>query len=349
MRGGLMRRYLEEARLAVRIGDALFVHGGIQPGAIGHVPAARQGGAPSVVEDVDDWISALNEFAKGQVREWCADCDRDGPTSWPGADDRDSFGFFDRPGGQLLAYGMATRPDGTKSPTVVYSSFLNDGHPEPARTEVVRWLAAAGIRALVVGHQPHGDSPVLMRCGSGDAPTDDGEPGPELIVVTADTSFSGFTKWEDSVTIGPSNDDTTAPAASANTSTPPPSPPVFGNPRGPPPPIQDDPRGAAVVEVRLDVSETNPCVVRVHGVLSDGRKVDCSVGDGAVGCAVADGKWWVKAQLEDGTWLLSRERVTMQSTVKSLICHHTTPRGHTTYVFCYGGSSTRPWGITLFM
>ena len=134
------------------------------------------------------WIEALNEFASGQVRDWAKDCDSGAPPEWAGADDRDGAGFFDRPGGQLLAYGMATRPDGTKSPTVVYASFLVDGHPKPANPVAVQRLRRAGIRALVVGHQPHGDAPVLMRCPSSDDPSE------ELIVVTADTSFSKSTK-----------------------------------------------------------------------------------------------------------------------------------------------------------
>ena len=58
--------------------------------------------------------------------------------------------------------------------------------PSPLRPrQVVSWLLSQRVSTLVVGHQPHGDAPVLMRCA---AP--DGTSG-ELIVVTADTSFSG--------------------------------------------------------------------------------------------------------------------------------------------------------------
>ncbi len=122
--GGLMREYLENARLAVRLGSALFVHGGIHPDALGTVP-----GRTERLDDVDEWIVALNAFAADEVRAFCDDADSGEAPSWAGAHDRTGFGFFDRPGGRLLAYGMATQPDFTKSPTVVYSSVRAPRRP----------------------------------------------------------------------------------------------------------------------------------------------------------------------------------------------------------------------------
>ena len=49
-----------------------------------------------------------------------------------------------------MAYGMARQPDGSRSPTVVYSSYLVDGHPVPAKPEAVQRLTAAGVRVVVV-------------------------------------------------------------------------------------------------------------------------------------------------------------------------------------------------------
>ena len=283
------------------MGDALFVHGGVQPEAIGFVPDAS---APVNIRDgsasvsggsssggsgggggscgVDEWIDGLNTFAKRQVEAWIDDCDRcyggggvdrrssaaqgsaaaqgtaspgsSGP-SWEGSTDRAGFGFFDRPGGGLIRYGMATMPDGSKSPTVVYSSFLVDGHPVPAKASVVTALSEGGIRAVVTGHQPHGDSPVVMRCEAGEGSED------ELLVITADTSFSKSTKWAAAAAGEAAGDAATAAKADdaeADDATPASGdPPVatvrpgFGNPRGPPPPPSPDPRGHAVVEVLL--------------------------------------------------------------------------------------------------
>ena len=53
-------------------------------------------------------------------------------------------------GGRLLAYGMDTQPDLTKSPTVVCSSYLVNGHPHRPAARAVERLAEAGVRAVVV-------------------------------------------------------------------------------------------------------------------------------------------------------------------------------------------------------
>ena len=145
----------------------------------------------------------------------------------------------------------------------------------------------------------------------------------------------------------------TASATKAAATTPPPAPPA----------------PASVPFVHMGVLTTAPPLptgmpfVRVHGVLSDGRRLDCVVSDaptaagafdgtilvgseadaatGAaaeaaaaavdanatdasapaeacavlstdgsahvhVGCEVEGGRWWIKARLEDGAWLLSR-------------------------------------------
>jgi hypothetical protein len=58
-------------------------------------------GAP--VADIDEWLAALNVFARQEVGAWCADVDEIARTGkaaeWAGRHDRMGFGFFDRPGG----------------------------------------------------------------------------------------------------------------------------------------------------------------------------------------------------------------------------------------------------------
>ena len=323
---GLMRAYLQNAQLALRLGDVLIVHGGAHSDAIGFVP-----GAAERYDDVDDWVAELNSFGRRQVRAWCADADSGRAPSWPGVADRAGEGFFDRPGGGLLSYGMATRPDGSKAPTVVYASYLNDGHPQPARAEAVRRLTGAGIRAVVAGHQPHGDSPVVMRCEEaatgGEAAG--GEAGGEaavasdgLFVITADTSFSGSVRWTDEASASAEEEDVPT-GGQAPPAAPPESP--FVRPRGPPPSGLPNPRGQAVVEVCLYPRGMPPPpsppppsaaplpLARLHGVLSDGRRIDCTVsreqedmgqGGPTVGEAVDGGRWWVKGRLADGSGVL---------------------------------------------
>ena len=139
--GGAMRSYLQQAQLAVLVGETLFVHGGLRPDTIGVAPGVAPatggdvngddggvvdgGGGTLRVGSVGEWVEAMNAFAASQVAEWCADADAAGAgPRWPGASSPDPLGrgFFARPGGRLMAYAMATQPDGAASPTVVYAS-----------------------------------------------------------------------------------------------------------------------------------------------------------------------------------------------------------------------------------
>lgn len=114
------------------------------------------------------------------------------------------------PGGRLLAYGMATQPDLTKSPTVVCSSYLVNGHPHRPAARAVERLAEAGVRAVVVGHQPHGDAPVVIRCPIRKAQAAEesagqsavkfaeesaGKSAEEAADEDADSSFSSSVEW----------------------------------------------------------------------------------------------------------------------------------------------------------
>ena len=96
-----------------------------------------------------------------------------------------------------MLYCMTQQPGGWNSaPTVVYTNHLCEGAPEPPDAAVLAWLFArqrAPIRRVVVGHQPHGDAPLIIRSplpchddGSGD--------GGDFVIVTGDTSYSGFVK-----------------------------------------------------------------------------------------------------------------------------------------------------------
>ena len=324
---GLMREYLQHAKIAVRLGSALFVHGGIHPNALGAVP-----GRAHRLTDIDEWIRALNEFAAAEVAAFCEDADSGRAPSWRGASDRGGFGFFDRPGGRLLSYGMATQPDLTTSPTVVYSSYLRNGHPTPPDAQVTARLAASGIHALVVGHQPHGDAPVVMRCPpspadavteatpsySASSPPSQSRIADDVLVITADTSFSDEVEWQaGTLEVAPGSlelaSDGACPAApqaapQAAPADAAPSRPWLGRPL--------DPRGQAVFELLLrpfadgqhdgeEAAAVEP-FGRIHGVLSNGRQYDTTIGrtqqadatSAMVGQQVGGGRWWVKAQLE---------------------------------------------------
>ena len=326
--GGCMRRYLEQAQLAVLIEGHLFVHGAVRSVSMGIVP-----GISRREPDVHAWVSSLNAFAKAEVIAWADSVDSGRAQEWRGhadcyggagrsidkslpceradnivsAAERWGRGFFDRPGGRLMAYGMARQPDGQLSPTVVYASYLHNGHPVPLEEDVIEYLSKGGVKTVVVGHQPHGDAPVVMKCVSE-------ADGSSVTVVTADSSFGGNTVWlpnmpEDEEPRSPSNDEpdfrpggesVSAGAAALGLSLR----------RGKPPPPGPRPRGDNVFEVSLpivslrDQYPDSSDEIRVEGLLSNGDEVAYQV-SGPVGTQRPDG-WLVKGRLPDGRYLLSR-------------------------------------------
>ena len=62
--GGLIRGYLERAKLGLIIGDTLFVHGGISADTLGWLPPPQTQPEP----DARRWIAKLNAFAESQIR-----------------------------------------------------------------------------------------------------------------------------------------------------------------------------------------------------------------------------------------------------------------------------------------
>jgi hypothetical protein len=140
---------------------------------------------------------------------------------------------------------MARQPSGLRTPTIVYASFLNDGQPAPPKPGVLAFLAAGGVRTLVCGHQPHGDSPVVMRSR---APG-----GAEVTVVTADTSFSAQVEWrksEEEVAEQDPEQEAGGANATARSSLLDPFDP-FAKPRGPAPKASPQTRGTAVADVLI--------------------------------------------------------------------------------------------------
>lgn len=71
---------------------------------------------------------------------------------------------------------MGRLPDGVLNPTVVYGSYLRqrpvrftDSSPSvvteqaPMSVSTATWLKEGGVTAVVVGHQPVGDSPLYFN------------------------------------------------------------------------------------------------------------------------------------------------------------------------------------------
>lgn len=177
---GWMSGYLQRAQLGVRIGDVLIVHGQIicqfPPGqvrnadpdgvawAIGSVPGVDQR-----IDDIGKWLEALNAWAHGQVEEWMECPTWRTPPMEPTYQD-----WAGRGGAELMAYGTP----GSLEPTVVYGRWLTPGNmPQAFPAELQSYLKQQGIRYVLVGHTPHGNSPTVV-------------PNGPVTLVMGDTSFS---------------------------------------------------------------------------------------------------------------------------------------------------------------
>lgn len=151
--GGLLRRFLAQAQLAYRSGNTLFVHGAVGRESLGHVPGVD--GAP---RPLDQWISELNAWYLDQV------------TSKDNGADRP-------PWQDVIRYQAPRGFTKTNPGSVVYGRLSDEhGNPQLPEDEVMKSLREDGVRRLVVGHTPCGDSPAYISDG-------------EFEVVLADNSY----------------------------------------------------------------------------------------------------------------------------------------------------------------
>jgi len=165
-----MFEFVKHGQLAARIGDTLFVHGGLisedERPNLGVVP-----GRSDVLDDVDEWCVALNEWKSAQLRLY-----EQQPLPSPPASPRSYRGLID--------YAVAT----STVPSVVTSRHLDkDSMPRTLPVEMVRKLCKGGINRVVVGHTPHGHCPTVVS-------SDAGGEGYRIELIMADTSFSDFKK-----------------------------------------------------------------------------------------------------------------------------------------------------------
>lgn len=169
-RDGLMLRYLRACVLALRMGDTLFVHGGVTPENLFAVPTETFGheGHPAVTHasdrNVDAWISELNAFYRDGIARFDANHAspvREGPPPWAG----------------LVAYQAPLRGRQDNPFSVVYARAADEhNNPRLPALSVIETLQQEGIDRVVVGHTPSGDFPSVLRFGS-------------FVLVLADNSY----------------------------------------------------------------------------------------------------------------------------------------------------------------
>ena len=163
---------LRVGNLAVLIGDAMFVHAGLPDDCIGAVPGEPTVGWPNctpelVGERVRDWVAELNRFKDREIEAF------EKQPQW-----RLEEGISRRGGDVLIAYG---NPGGFCNKSVAYHNPFRDGNPHLFAPKVEMALQAAKIKRVFSGHQPHGESPTVVR-----------HPRTDLLAFTCDTSYSNM-------------------------------------------------------------------------------------------------------------------------------------------------------------
>lgn len=184
MPGGELFEYIRLGCMAVLIEDTLYVHGGLPDDFVGFVPPTR-GGISQYYTDVHEWVREVNKFARSELDDFqnnidsflnsLSSLDNAAVKIW---DSESGYGHA-QPGSRLIQCGMGSSGrDNGKNPTVIYTSYLLNGSPVWPSDRATEWLARGGVTKLVVGHQPMGDSPLILTSPGG------------LNVISADTCYS---------------------------------------------------------------------------------------------------------------------------------------------------------------
>ncbi|MBZ4421292.1 metallophosphoesterase [Myxococcus sp. RHSTA-1-4] len=140
--GGALREYLSVCQLTHRIGNTLFLHGGLHEDSLGTVPSLGR------VEGVDAWGEALNQWYREQLEAFAEErFDADGRPAWE----------------PVIAYQAPTPGQRVNTGSVVYGRMANErNHPSLPSPHLIETLKRAGVHRLVVGHTPSGDCPSLL-------------------------------------------------------------------------------------------------------------------------------------------------------------------------------------------
>jgi hypothetical protein len=197
----------------VRLGDALFLHGSLPISDLEGIGKARSNAsiwsdmtplmpwleagvtASDVgVSSIEEWLISLNEFSMSRVKDW-----RQSSASpselWSTVG---GYHHAAQPFSALLQYGLGWLPDGSRNPSIVYSSWCTDGMPRkffPNASKADRrfvshateFFERTGVRLICCGHQPQGDVPTVIRFN-----TSTQNPS---YVLCCDTSYSGDVLW----------------------------------------------------------------------------------------------------------------------------------------------------------
>lgn len=172
LQDGFVWNYLSECSLLVVLDDTLFVHAGIPQAAPGWTPSldmryltpsegARCGGVQLPEgHSLHDWVDAMNSFLKAGLQDFRSQ------TLWRS----------DRTRGGEALHCLTSSPACFKR-SVVVESLLQAGMPVAPCKDVESYLACGGIKRMLCGHKPCGDSPFIVK-------------GEHIEYVHCDTTYS---------------------------------------------------------------------------------------------------------------------------------------------------------------
>jgi len=155
---GCLWRYLQHAEMGFQWGDTLFIHGGLPDGAPGWLPtlswryeepeATDQCLGELLPEDhsLQDWITAMTVRLNEGLADYRA---------------RPYWGEDRQRGGEMVMSWQSTPALFGRS--VIVESALSQGTPKPMSPQVSKYLIDHGVRRVVSGHKPCGDSPFVLR------------------------------------------------------------------------------------------------------------------------------------------------------------------------------------------
>jgi hypothetical protein len=302
---GTLMKYLKYGKISVQFGDLLFCHGGLTTENFGWIPPSTPNSAPSPnadsfipgvlggskCEDFSMWKEELNRFVSTEVEDFNIRAPKylrelnkitdlsTLPPHWG------LVGTYthDQPGSRLSFLGMAVAADQTPNPSAIYASYMNQGMPKDITKDFADKLLGAGVKRIVVGHQPHGDAPTILD-----------QYGVQIFM--GDTSYAANTQWPQAA-----EGETEKWAAFDIEKL---SDPALGVAELPM--LKGDTRGCAVSEIVITFPEsdvsTAPAAssrVFVHGILSDASvyafEQAPSEGNALVGKLNASKTWMIKA------------------------------------------------------
>jgi hypothetical protein len=180
---GALRQYLENACVAVTLGNTLFVHGAVDDRTAGIVPAPSTRFELPVSEPphrtcdtVSEWVVELNRLLCDGLDDFARRPWWDDSRTTRGGEALMALQNREATAGRTVVSncygdgGVITTDDALERRRKALAGFAEDGDyrrfagvcSNPADKSVNAWLVRGGVHRVVVGHKPTGDCPAVL-------------------------------------------------------------------------------------------------------------------------------------------------------------------------------------------